>query len=79
MIGTPPKQRNHIKRITIVVFLGENLNLKIYKIEKEKHYNEKKKTTSSFLASEYYYTCVIVLLFIFLRRFITWKLSPDRV
>ena len=24
------------------MFLGENLNLKIYKIEKEKHYNEKK-------------------------------------
>ena len=31
------------------------------------------------LASEYYYTRVSVLLFIFLRRFITLKLSPDRV
>ena len=31
------------------------------------------------LASEYYYTCLTVLLFIILRRFITWKLSPDQV
>ena len=29
--------------------------------------------------SEYCYTCVIILFFIFLHRFITWKLSPDRV
>ena len=53
-----------------------------YKIKKEKQYHEKKLRSLSkkiVLASEYYYTCVIVLLFIFLRRFITWKLSPDRV
>ena len=53
-----------------------------YNIKKEKQYHEKKLRSLSkkiVLASEYYYTCVIVLLFIFLRRFITWKLSPDRV
>ena len=31
------------------------------------------------LASEYYYISVNNLLFNFLRKFITWKLSPDRV
>ena len=53
-----------------------------YKIKKEKQYHEIKLHSLSkkiVLASEYYCTCVIVLLFIFLRRFITWKLSPDRV
>ena len=52
-----------------------------YKIEKEKQYNEKKLCPLSkkiVLASDYYYTCVIVLYFIFLRRFITWNMSPDR-
>ena len=31
------------------------------------------------LASEYFYTCINVQLFIFLPRFITWKLCPNRV
>ena len=31
------------------------------------------------LASEYYYTCVNDVLLIFSHKFITWKLSPDRV
>ena len=53
-----------------------------YKTEKEKQYNEKKMRPRSkkiVLASEYYYTCLTALLFIILRRFITWKLSPDQV
>ena len=53
-----------------------------YKIKTEKQYHEIKLRSFSkkrALASEYYYTCLIVLLFIFLHRFIRWKLSPDRV
>ena len=51
------------------------------KIKKKRQYKEKNcpRSKKTVLASEYCYTCVNSLLFIFSRKFITWKLSSDRV